>query len=117
VNTRFTKMEDIYMSGEWLCRTETRQANAGLSGRTYSHPSSVTLEEHQGFHFFSEIVLLLFDFFVTGGTYMTTKLGPKCSKKLKKKIQKAKVLYVHICFFSEVEVAMTRTGKLCFDCL
>jgi len=30
---------------------------------------SVTLQEYQGFRIFSEIVLLFFDFLVTGGTY------------------------------------------------
>jgi len=30
---------------------------------------SVTLQEYQGFHMFSEIVLFFFDFLVTGGTY------------------------------------------------
>jgi len=49
---------------------------------------------------------------------MTTKLGPKDSEKK----QKAKFLYVHICNFFKVEVAMTNrqnhaTGKSCFDCL
>jgi len=29
----------------------------------------VTLQEYQGFHIFSEIVLFFFDFLVTGGTY------------------------------------------------
>jgi len=24
---------------------------------------------------------------------------------------------IKMCYFSEVEVPMTRTGKLCFDCL
>jgi len=32
VKTRFTKMEDIYMSGEGLCGRKTRQLNAELSG-------------------------------------------------------------------------------------
>jgi len=77
-------MEDIYISGEGFCQTEEKASKC----RTYRHPSSVTLQEHQGFHLFSEIVLLFFDFLVTGGTYMTTKLGPKCSKKNLKKNRK-----------------------------
>jgi len=47
---------------------------------------------------------------------MTTKLGSKCSEKNLKKT-KSKTFYVHICYFSEVELAITRNGKLCFDCL
>jgi len=50
---------------------------------------------------------------------MTIKLGPM-SKMFRKKFKKTEskiFLCPHICYFSEVEVAITRTGKLCFDCL
>jgi len=43
---------------------------------------SVMLQEYQGFHIFSEIVLLFFDFLVEART--TTKLGPKYLEKIKK---------------------------------
>jgi len=110
------------MSGEELCRTEDKASKCLAvrrnAGRMAIGPlvgdvarASVTLQkQEQSFHLFSEIVLRFFHFFVTGGTYMTIKLGPKCSEK-----KKAKFLYVHICYFSEVEVIMMRTGKLCFD--
>jgi len=84
------------MSGKGSSGRRTRQANAGLDG----HPSSMTLQEHQGFHLFSEVVLPFFDFLVTGGTYMTTKLAPKCSKKkLKNKTESKFVLYPHLLLF------------------
>jgi len=43
---------------------------------------SVTLQEYQGFHMFSEIVLFFFDLLVTGGTYAN--LDQNVQKKLKK---------------------------------
>jgi len=60
------------------------------------------LQEHQGLHLFSEIVLPFFDFLVTGGTYMTTKLGPKCleKKKLEKNKTESKIfVYPHLLLF------------------
>jgi len=50
---------------------------------------------------------------------MTTKLEPKCSKKNLKKTE-SKIFVcpvVHICYFSEVDLAMKRTENFCFDCL
>jgi len=52
---------------------------------------SVMLQEYQGFHIFFEIVLLFFDFLVTGGT-LTTKLGPKYLEKNLKKCSVSIVL-------------------------
>jgi len=62
------------MSGEGLCQTEGKASKCRDVRR-------MRLQEHQGFYLFSEIV---YSFFITGGTYMTTKLGPKCSEKNKK---------------------------------
>jgi len=72
------------------------------------------LQKLQGFHLFSEIVLLFLIFSLLEAHISQLHLDQNV-QKLKK--QKAKFLYVHMCYFSEVEVAMTCTGKLCFDCL
>jgi len=78
-------MENIYMSGEGLCRTKGNASKC----QKYSHPS----------HLFSEIVLLFFDFLVTGGTYMTTKLGAKCLEKNLKKTESKIFVYPHLLLF------------------
>jgi len=43
---------------------------------------SMTLQEHQGFHLFSETVLLCFDFLTTGATEPRMATKPKYSVKI-----------------------------------
>jgi len=68
---------------------------------------SVTLQEYPGFHIYFDIVLLFFDFLITGGTYD----NQTWTKMFRKNFLCPQ------CYFSEVKQVMTRTGKLYFDCL
>jgi len=54
VNTRFTTMEDIYMSSEGLCRTEDKASKCRTVRRNTVRMDTLVsdVEKHQGFHFF-----------------------------------------------------------------
>jgi len=111
VKTRFTKLEDIYMSGEGLCSTENKASKCWtvrcMATLAQWRCKSIRISTYFLKLFYSFLIFSLLEAHI-----WQLNLDQNAQKK-----KKAKFLYVHICYFSEVEVAMSRTGELCFDCL
>jgi len=82
-------MEVIYLTGEGLCRTEDKTNKCRTVPRNAGRMATLAQWRCKSIRVSTYFLKLFyfFDFLVTGGTYMTTKLGPKRSKKNKKKTE------------------------------
>jgi len=116
VNTRFTKMEDIYMSGEGSAGRRIRQANAGLCTVQRNAGRMATLAQWRckSIRVSTYFLKLFYSFLILSLLEAHTSWQLNLDQNV---LKKSKIFYVYIYYFSEVEVAMTCTGKLCFHCL
>jgi len=112
-------MEDNYMSGEGLCRKEDKASKCRTVRRNAGRMATLAQWRCKSIRVSTYFLRLFYSFLIFSlleSHIWQLNLDQNVPKKILKK-QKAKCLYVHICYFSEVEIAMTRNGKLCFDCL
>jgi len=81
--TRFTKMEDIYMSGEGLYRMEDKTSKCRTIRRN-ARRMATPAQEYQGFHLFYEIVLHFLIFSLLEAHIWQLNLDQNVQNKIKK---------------------------------